>query len=82
MLDDHAGRVRELLDALECRIAISDVVVRQRFALELPGSSKRSVRGLLVDIEGSLLVRVLAVTELLGKATRVQEAFAKYVITQ
>ena len=35
MLDDHAGRLDKLLDALECRIGIGDVVIRQGLALQL-----------------------------------------------
>ncbi|MNR67255.1 hypothetical protein D3C85_1911570 [compost metagenome] len=33
VLDDNAGRFGELFHALQCRIGIGDVVVRQRFAL-------------------------------------------------
>jgi len=44
MFDDDAGRLCELPDALQSRVAISNVVIRQRLALELacaaPGRGK------------------------------------------
>ena len=39
MLDDHAGRHVEALDAFPCRIGVGDVVVAELLALQLPGQS-------------------------------------------
>ena len=64
MLDDHAGRLGEALHALQRGVGVGHVVERQLLALQLLGSGDAGfVR--LFDIEGGLLVRVLAVAHVL-----------------
>ena len=67
MFDDDAGRaLAELLDAFKSRIGIGNVVIRELLALQLPGCSERGFLDIIFDVEGGLLVRVLAVAHDLG----------------
>ncbi len=68
VLDDHAGRRVELLDALERGVGVGDVVERQRLALQLLGGRDARLGGIALDVEGRRLVRVLAVTHRLRVA--------------
>ena len=66
MLDDYAGRlVAELLYALKGSIGIGDVVVGKGLALELHCSSDRVIAEAGLDVEGGLLMAVLAVAHCL-----------------
>ncbi len=65
MLDDHAGRRGEGLDALPRRVGVGDVVVREFLALQLRVARERSGHGIGVAIERRELVRILAVAHLL-----------------
>ena len=65
VLDDHARRRGEALDAFPRRVGIGDVVVRELLALQLPGRDERARRGREVAIERGALVRVLAVAQVL-----------------
>jgi len=64
VLDDHAGRLGKALHALQRGIGVGDVIERQLFALQLLGSGDAGFFR-LVDIEGSLLVRVFTVAHVL-----------------
>ena len=69
MLDDHAGSDRvigaETLHALPRRIRISDVVVRELFALQLGGCDERAGCRVQVSVERRALVWVLAIAQVL-----------------
>ena len=65
MLDDDAGRLGELLHALQRRVCVGDVVVGERLALQLDGACHRARCGLLFGVEGGSLVAVLAVAHVL-----------------
>ena len=82
MLDDDAGGRFELLDALERGVAVRNVVVRQRLALQLRRAGQRALRCLLVDVERRILVRVLAVAHAIDQRACVQEALAQRVVAE
>jgi hypothetical protein len=63
VLDDHAGRGVEGLDAFPGGIGVGDVVVGQLLALQLPVVGDRSGQRRRVAVERRLLVRILAVTQ-------------------
>ena len=63
MLDDHACRRVELPHALERRVAVGDIVVRQLLALDLMRARDRRANGARIGVEGSLLVRIFAVAQ-------------------
>ncbi|MNN31202.1 hypothetical protein D3C81_1448780 [compost metagenome] len=65
MLDDHAGRLGEFLHTFQCGVGIGDVVVGQRFALQLFRGGDRGFLNVLFYIEGRLLVAVLTVAHIL-----------------
>ena len=65
MLHDNAGRFVELFHTFQCGIGISDVVIRERFALNLSCRSDRSFFNFFFYIEGCLLVAVFTVTHIL-----------------
>ena len=66
VLDDHAHRVREGEGAIEGRVGIGDVVVGQRLALEHARRRHAPLRGRRLDIEGPVLVGVLAIAQVLA----------------
>ena len=82
MLDDHAGRRLKLPDALKSRIAVSNVVVGKRLALQLLGRGQRTGRGPLIHVERRILVRVLAIAHLLNEFARVKNAVAERIVTK
>ena len=65
VLDDDAGRLGEGLHALPRRVGVADVVVRELLALQLPVGRDRARGRLFVAVERRLLVRVLAVAQVL-----------------
>ncbi len=65
MLHNNAGRLIELFHTLQCGIGIGNIVIRERFALNLLCGSDRSFFYLFFYIEGCLLVAVLAITHIL-----------------
>ena len=78
MLDDDAGRPLEGLHAFPCSIGVGDIVVRQLLALELT-VVRRARRGTRVEIaiERSVLMRILAVAQILHFAEVEIEPFGK-----
>ena len=82
MLDDDAGRGRELPDALERRIAVGNVVVRQGLTLQLLRRGKRASWCLLVDVKGRILVRVLTVAHSLHQLARIQSTVTQRIIAE
>lgn len=65
MLDDNTGRLAELFHTLQRGVGVSNVVIGERFALNLLCGSDRSFFYLFFYIEGRLLVAVLTVTHIL-----------------
>ena len=65
MLDDDTGRRREALHALPSGIGVCNVVVRELFALQLTRCHQRAGRRMQVTVKSGLLVRVLAVAQIL-----------------
>ena len=66
VLDDDAGRFGvELLDAFQGRIGIGDVVVGQFLALQLARRGDGGLGFRRRDIEGAVLVRILAIAAVL-----------------
>ncbi len=65
VLDDHAGWLIELFHALQRRIGIGNVVIGERFTLQLGSGCHGSFFDILFYIEGSLLVAVFAVAHIL-----------------
>ncbi len=63
VLDDDAGRLRELPHALQRGVGVGDVVVRQFLALQLPRRRDARRRRRRVGVERRRLVRVLAVAQ-------------------
>src|SRR6266850_3601445 len=63
VLDDHAGRVGEALDALPCRVRVGDVVVGQFLSLDLAVGGDPARRAAFVTVKSRSLVGVLAVAE-------------------
>ena len=62
VLDDDAGRaVVELLDAFEGGVGVGDVVVAEFLALDLLRAGDGPDRGVGLHIEGTVLVRILAI---------------------
>ena len=61
MLDDHARRFSEGLDALQGSVRIGDVVVGQRLALKLLRGGDSAPRHRIARVERCLLVGILAV---------------------
>ena len=61
VLHNHTCRFGELFHALQRRIGIGDVVIREGFTLNLGCGSNGGFFHILFYIEGSLLVAVLAV---------------------
>ena len=76
MLDDHAGRVRKLPYALERRVGIHDVVIREFLALQLPRAAHRDAACAGVCVKCRLLVRIFAVTQVHALAKRQVEVIA------
>ena len=66
MFHDDTGGGRKAAYAEPCRIGVGQVVKRELFALELGVARQPSGRCRVVTIEGSSLVRVLAITQGLG----------------
>ena len=67
VLDDHAGRLVELLHAFQCGVGVGEVVVAELLALEEPGGGDDAHRRAALDVERTALVRVLAVAQLAGE---------------
>ena len=65
MFDDAASRGVKTLDAFPGGISVSDVVVRQFFALQLTRCHQRAGRGFGIPVKRRQLVRVLAITQVL-----------------
>ena len=65
MLNDNAGRFVELFHTFQRGIGIGDVVIRERFALDLRCGGNGRLFNILFYIEGSLLVAVFAVAHIL-----------------
>src|SRR5690606_37958448 len=65
VLDDHAGRLDEALHAFQRGVGVGNVVVGQLLALQLHGGGHAGLALLRLDVEGSDLVRVLAVAHVL-----------------
>ena len=66
MLDDDAGGpARKRLHALQRRVGIGDVVVGEFLALQLARGRYRGLAGIAIHIESCLLMRILAVAQLL-----------------
>ena len=65
MLNDNAGWLAELFHAFQRGVGVGNVVIGERFALNLVGSRNRGFFYLFFYIEGSLLVAVLAVAHIL-----------------
>src|SRR5690606_41047061 len=63
VLDDHAGRFGELAYALERSVAVGDVVVGERLALELASGADAGACRLRQGVERAGLMRVLAVAQ-------------------
>src|SRR3989442_1402174 len=68
VLDDHGGGRGELAHRPPGGVEVEEVVVRQLLALELPGARHGSGVLVGVEIEGRLLVRVLAIAQGQGAA--------------
>jgi hypothetical protein len=66
MFDDHAGRSTEGFHAFECGIGVGDIVVGQFLSLQLHSGTDARIRWLLLHIESSLLMRVLAIAHVLA----------------
>src|SRR5690625_287394 len=62
---NHTCRCLELLNAFQCSVGISDIVVRKRFTLQLCGSSDRGLLGIGLTIKRRGLVWVFAVAQFL-----------------
>ncbi|SSN11216.1 Uncharacterised protein [Klebsiella pneumoniae] len=65
MLNDNAGRLVELFYTLQRRIGIGNVVIGERFALQLSGGRHGGLFYILFYIESRLLVAVFAVAHIL-----------------
>ncbi len=65
MLNDDTGRLVELFHALQRRVSVGDVVIGERFALDLGSRRHGGLFNTFFYIEGSLLVAVFAVTHIL-----------------
>ena len=65
MLDDDAGRLGEGANALPRCVAVADVIERKFLALQLPVGRDRAGRRCVVAVKGRLLVRILAVAQVL-----------------
>jgi hypothetical protein len=65
MLNDDASGFFERLNAFPCCICISDIVVRQFFALQLFVVGECTVNCFQITIESCRLMRVFAVTHFL-----------------
>src|SRR5436309_827047 len=73
MLDDRDRRPVELGDQLVGGVGVVEIVVAERLALQLAGGGDAGPRrraGRPADIEGGLLVRVLAIAQRLGPPRR------------
>ncbi len=66
MLDDHAGRLDEALDAFQRGIGVGHVVERQLLALQLGGGGDTDFGRFGFNVERRALMRVLAVAHFLG----------------
>ncbi len=66
VLDDHAGRLDEALDAFQRSVGVGHVVVGQLFALQLGRGGDAHFGRLGLHVERRALVRVLAVAHFLG----------------
>jgi hypothetical protein len=66
VLDDHAGRLGEALDALPGRVRIGDVVVGKLLALQCDKAGDAAGHRFAITVEGRRLVRILAVAHLPG----------------
>src|SRR5882672_3660112 len=64
MLHDDAGRCLELPHALECGIAVRDIVVRKLLPLDLSRLRDRGADGARIPVERRLLVGVLAIAQI------------------
>ena len=62
---DHAGRRVKGFDGFPCGIGISDIVVRQFFALQLFVGGKAACGGVNIAVERGSLVRIFAVAHVL-----------------
>jgi hypothetical protein len=78
MLDDDAGRRGvEQLDAFERGVGVGDVVVAEFLALDLACRRNGAGGGVGLDVEGTGLVRVLAVAAGLRAGKLQGELFAE-----
>ena len=73
VLDDHAGRLVELAHALEGRVGIREVVVREILALQLRRRADAGTVRLLRQVERRLLMRILAVAQIHALAVMQRE---------
>ena len=65
MLNDNAGWLAELFHAFQRGVGVGNVVIGERFALNLLSGRNRGFFYLFFYIEGCLLVAVLTVTHIL-----------------
>ena len=65
MLDDDAGRLVEILDALQRGVGVGHIVIGQFLALNLPGGGDAGFGRVGLHVERCLLVRVFAVAHFL-----------------
>ncbi len=78
MLDDGDRRLLELGDQLEGGVGVVQIVEAELLALDLLGAGDAGARR-AADIEGGLLVRVLAVAQQLAAASAQRQALGQFV---
>ena len=77
VFDDDAGRLGKALYAFPGCVAVADVIEREFLALELPVGRDGPRRRRFVTVEGCLLMRILAVAQILHLRTLPVEAVRK-----
>ena len=65
MFDNNACRLGETFDALQCGIGVCNIVVRERFPLELDGSAYAGLGGFALHVKCGTLMGVFAVSHIL-----------------
>ena len=65
MFDNYARRLGETLDALQSSIGIRNIVVRERFPLELDGSAYAGLGRFALHVKCGALVGIFAVSHIL-----------------
>ncbi len=66
VLDDGHGRLAELLDHVEGRVQVGDVVVAELLAVQLLGRAHVGPALACVHVKGGVLMRVFPVAQILG----------------